>query len=385
MDFLKFHKVQIDLDKRTVYIQDKLVSACFLKRKTGLARTGRKGVTIPAGSQMNIELKVSRRKAGEVVLLEPIPHLQSRQLAGAKCLVTVKRGRAPISLLNPTQSDIYIPGHIVVANVIDIDVENIQSLDSHLQSQGTEVGTASEGKSEHVRSNIEFNVSSDSLSHSESSELLEFLKRNEDVFSTSLQDLGKTDLYQHRIETDPNAPPVHLPFYRQAPHIRDETEKLVKEMLRDGIIEPSLTVWNSPVVLVKKKDNTKSYRFAVDNRKLNKITMSISHPLPRLECVFDTVDQVHASIFSSLDLPSWFWQIPLDPETRHKATFITHNGVNEWKRMLFGLKNAAMTFQMFMGHVFKDLNWKHVLCYIQSAQFKKRIFLGETRKEQTRN
>ena len=362
MDFLKFHKVQIDLDKRTVYIQDKLVSACFLKRKTGLARTGRKGVTIPAGSQMNIELKVSRRNAGEVVLLEPIPHLQSRQLAGAKCLVTVKRGRAPISLLNPTESDIYIPRHIVVANVIDIDVENIQSLNSHLQSQGTAVGTASEGKSEHVRSNIEFNVSNDSLSHGESSELLAFLKRNEDVFSTSLQDLGKTDLYQHRIETDPYAPPVHLPFYRQAPHIRDETEKLVKEMLKDGIIEPSLSVWNSPVVLVKKKDNT--YRFAVDYRKLNKITMSISHLLPRLECVFDTVGQAHASIFSSLDLASGFWQIPVDPETRHKAAFITHDGVYEWKRMPFGLKNAAMSFQMFMGHVLKDLNWKHVLCYI---------------------
>ena len=66
MDFLKFHKVQIDLDKRTFYIQDKLVSACFLKRKrkTGLARTG-KCVTIPAGSEINIEFKVERRKPGE--------------------------------------------------------------------------------------------------------------------------------------------------------------------------------------------------------------------------------------------------------------------------------------------------------------------------------
>ena len=91
MDFLKFHKVQTDLDKRTIYIQDKLVSACFLKRKTSLARTG-KCVTIPAGSQMNIELKVSRRKPGEVVLLEPIPNLQSKHLAGAKCLVTAKQG-----------------------------------------------------------------------------------------------------------------------------------------------------------------------------------------------------------------------------------------------------------------------------------------------------
>ena len=197
MDFLKFHKVQIDLDKRTIYIQDKLVSACFLKRKTGLARTG-KCVTIPAGSQMNIELKVSRRKPGEVVLLEPIPNLQSKHLAGAKCLVTVKRGRVPMSLLNPTESDITIPGHTVVANVSDIDVDNIQSLDSQFQSQSrtvnTEspiVGAASEGESQNGSSNIEFHVSNESLSDGERSELLEFLKRNEDVFSTSLQNLGK--------------------------------------------------------------------------------------------------------------------------------------------------------------------------------------------------
>ena len=381
MDFLKFHKVQIDLDKRTIYIQDKLVSACFLKRKTGLARTG-KCVTIPAGSQMNIELKVSRRKPGEVVLLEPIPNLQSKHLAGAKCLVTVKRGRVPMSLLNPTESDITIPGHTVVANVSDIDVDNIQSLDSHLQSQSRTVNTespivgAASGESQNGSSSIEFHVSNESLSDGERSELLEFLKRNEDVFSTSLQNLGKTDLYQHRIETDPNAPPVHLPFYRQAPHIRDETQKLVKEMLQDGIIEPSFSVWNSPVVLVRKKDNT--FRFAVDYRKLNKITMSISHPLPRLECVFDTIGQAHATIFSTLDLASGFWQIPMDPDTRHKAAFITHDGVYEWTRMPFGLKNAPMSFQMVMAHVLKDLNWKHVLCYIDdilifSSSFKEHL------------
>ena len=60
-------------------------------------------------------------------------------------------------------------------------------------------------------------------------------------------------------------------------------------MLADGIIELSSSVWNSPVVLVSKKNNT--FKFAVDYHKLNKITLTISHPLPRLECVFDTIGQ----------------------------------------------------------------------------------------------
>ena len=67
---------------------------------------------------------------------------------------------------------------------------------------------------------------------------------------------------------------MRLPFYRQAPHIKAETQVLVDEMLEQGIIKPSNSVWHSPVVLIKKKDN--SYRFAVDYRKLNIITKPIS-------------------------------------------------------------------------------------------------------------
>ena len=130
------------------------------------------------------------------------------------------------------------------------------------------------------------------------------------------------------------------------------------------------------MVLVRKKDNT--FRFAVDYRKLNKITLSISRPLPRLECVFNTIGQARATIFSTLDLASGFWQIPMDHETGHKAAFITHNGVYELTRMPFGLNNAPMTFQMVMSHVLRDLNWKHVLCYIDdilvfSSSFKEHL------------
>ena len=133
-------------------------------------------------------------------------------------------------------------------------------------------------------------------------------------------------------------------------------------MLEHGIIQQSNSLYNSPVVLVKKKDN--SLRFAVDYHKLNKITIPISHPIPRLDDVFDATGHTHASVFSILDLNSVYFQIELDSETRHKSTFITHDGVYKFLRMRFGLRNAPASFQMLMYGVLKELNWKFVLCYI---------------------
>ena len=189
-----------------------------------------------------------------------------------------------------------------------------------------------------------------------------FLLQNRDIFSTSLADIGKTNLYQHRIETLPGAPPVRTQFYRQPPHLKAETDRQVNEMLQQGIVQQSTSLYNSPVVLVRKKDNT--WRFAVDYRKLNKITVPISHPIPRLEDVFDAIGESHASFFSILDLNSAYFQIELDPETRHKSGFVTHDGVYEFLRMPLGLRNAPMSFQMLMSQVLKGLNWKFVLCYI---------------------
>ena len=94
----------------------------------------------------------------------------------------------------------------------------------------------------------------------------------------------------------------------------------------------------------------------MDYRKLNKITIPISHPIPRLDDVFDALGESKASIFSILDLNSAYFKIELDPETRHKSAFVTHDGVYEFCRMPFGLCNAPMSFQMLMSQVLKGLN-----------------------------
>ncbi|VDI04428.1 Hypothetical predicted protein [Mytilus galloprovincialis] len=115
--------------------------------------------------------------------------------------------------------------------------------------------------------------------------------------------------------------------------MRKELDKQLDEMERNNIIEESTSPWHSPVVLVKKRNG--SIRVCVDYRALNRITEPMSAVIPTMTDIFDTLADSKPELFSSLDLTSGFWQVPLDPTTKHKSAFITHKGVYEFNRLPF--------------------------------------------------
>ena len=104
-------------------------------------------------------------------------------------------------------------------------------------------------------------------------------------------------------------------------------------MLNRGIIQPSVSPWASPVVLVKKKDNTD--RFCVDFRRFNAVTRKDSYPLLRKD---DSLDALNGTrYFSTMDLMSGYWQVEMDPESREHTAFTTYGGLYEFLVMPFGL------------------------------------------------
>ena len=102
-------------------------------------------------------------------------------------------------------------------------------------------------------------------------------KKYRDVFAFPGDQLGRTSLVQHVIDTG-DAMPIKQRPYRASPYVKKEIDRQVDEVLENGIIQESVSPWSTPVVLVKKKDG--SYRLCVDFRKLNKATKLYSFPMP---------------------------------------------------------------------------------------------------------
>ena len=195
------------------------------------------------------------------------------------------------------------------------------------------------------------------------------------IFSSSSEDIGQTHLAYHNINTTTEVP-IRQRAYRTSPAMRVEIQSQVDDLLRRGVIEESYSPWASPIVMVKKKDNT--FRFCVDYRALNAVTIRDSHPIPRQD---DSIDALSSSTyFSVMDLSSGYWQIPLNPDDKEKTAFTTGTGLYHFNVMPFGLVNAPMTFQRLMEAVLHGLHWSTCLIYLDDC-----IVLGKTFDDHLRN
>ena len=188
---------------------------------------------------------------------------------------------------------------------------------------------------------------SEQLDTEQREQLEVLLQKYQDVFKSKP---GKTKAIKHFIHTADSRPVKQRPY--RLPHAYwEEVKQELREMLAEGVIEPSQSDWASPIVLVRKKDG--SIRLCVDYRKLNAQSRTDAYPMPRIEDILDRVGK--AKIITTLDLARGYWQVPVADEDRHKTAFTSPFGLYQFCVMPFGLNGAPATFQRLMNEVVRDM------------------------------
>ena len=193
------------------------------------------------------------------------------------------------------------------------------------------------------------------------SRLLDILMTHRQAIALPGEPLGVTDLVTHRIDLKPGTRPVYVPSYRLPHSQRKVAHDLVNGMLAEGIIQESYSPWNSPLFLVPKKDG--SFRAVVDFRRVNDATVPDHYPLPVLQDLLQSIGKDN-TVFSTLDLKSGFWQIPLDENSRHITAFSTPSGHYEWLRCPMGLRNSPLTCQRLINSIFQGLIGDGLFVYL---------------------
>ena len=206
---------------------------------------------------------------------------------------------------------------------------------------------------------VENDIKLDHLPVDEKSILLKVLRKHCSVFSLSKRDIGCTKALKHCIDTGDSGP-IAIPMRNVPLALQDKVDSMVDEMLQDGVVEPSASAWNSPIVLVRKKSG--DLRMCIDFRQLNSVTKKSSFPIPSTNSLLDALEG--SSYFSTLDLTQGYYQVELNDVDREKTAFMTRRGQFQFKRMPFGLNTAPITFQKVMHIVLRNENWLKCLIYL---------------------
>jgi len=323
--------------------------------------TGRK-IRIPGGKEMDLmcRIRAGPKRKTYTALIEnhsslPLPE----GLLVAKVLADVKKGCAPVRVMNMSQHAVTIEPNYHLAEAFL--VQNVREIAE--SEQGGYKGNDSDDKClslDQVATSWGVDLSEAAVEDERQRSLLkELVDRNAGAFSQHSTDYGHTKTIQHEIPLV-DSRPFRLPYRKIPPAQWQDVRKLLTEMEAEGVIRPSKSPYASPVVIVTKKDG--SLRLCVDYRKLNSRSTRDAFPLPRIEEALEALGQ--AKYFSTLDLTSGYWQVEVAEQDKHKTAFSTPMGLYEANRMPFGLQNAPSTFQRLMTCCFGDLNFTQLLIYL---------------------
>jgi hypothetical protein len=191
----------------------------------------------------------------------------------------------------------------------------------------------------------------------------ELFKQYKYVFSWSYDELRTYDttVIEQKIPLKQGVKPFRKKLRQINPILLSVIEMEVKKLLDAKIIVPlRYSEWVAILVPIKKKSG--EIRLCVDFRNLNKSSLKVNYPLPKMDHVLEKV--VKANRICMIDGFSSYNQIAVHEDDREKITFTTPWGTFMYDKMPFGFMNTGATFQRAMDIALVSERDKFVFIYL---------------------
>ena len=256
-----------------------------------------KTCTVEATSEMELMGKIPLTCEGTWMIEGN--HSKKVQVMVARAVVAPTSGMVPLRVLNVESEPVTLYKGMRIAKAEQIETsEIIGSTEQQLHTSHTD-----EEWDQILNKMIERIPAN--LNDHQAKQFLMVLTKYVHIFADNPNDLGRTNVLSHCIET--TGSPIRQGVRRVPLPQRENIKRLLKEMQEKDIVTPSKSPWASPIVLVPKKDGT--IRFCVDYRKVNEVTLKDAYPIPRVDDTLDTL--AGSKWFSTLDLKSGYWQVEI--------------------------------------------------------------------------
>ena len=361
MSFLREQDCSIACDKGLLIVHGTPVQCTdkagrLLTNKVQVVRT----LVLPPEAEVQVCCRLNSEPSSPIGLIESLLGQDTGLAVAATLGKPTADGKVIVRCLNLTSEPQQLRSGLVIGLYQPVEEDQVEESSVHARSVLDDApSTLRADCPEHVRPLLE-QTKEVCETTDQYRRMAHLLTVYGDVFSQGDTDVGRTDLVQHSIPLVEGTKPIRQPPRRLGAEKDKEVEEQVAQLVQRGMVEPTDGSWSSPVVLVRKKDQ--SWRLCVDYRRLNAVTRKDAYPLPRID---DSLDALTGSIFfSTLDLVSGYWQVPLDEDAQQRSAFVTRGGLWRWKVLPFGLTSAPATFERLMERVLKGLQWRTLLLYL---------------------
>ena len=370
-DFLKANNVQINHGTDSIRINHPSEPKIEVKPNPSRCNVYTYNITVEPRVEALVKCKTDA-KPGEDVLFSP--SASESGVFWSNCVTRVNdKSEILVRVVNLNERELKLSPNQLVGEV---------STDFELFSEdGVEANTAETGKTAEVSKSVNNDVLAKlekfsfgpKLSVEQKQRVSAMLVTKLDAFQWDPNDVGRTDLVKHKIDTG-NSEPIRKKQFKIPHALRSVMDNMVKELQDQKMIEPSASPWCSPVMVVKQttRDGKAKYRFITDMRALNSVTVKDAYPLARMDQALESLGG--SAYFTVVDMARGFYQVALDEDSKPKTAFSANGKLWQWTVMPLGLCNAPSTFTRLMELVLHGINSVYCLVYLDDTIIYSRTF-----------